>query len=242
MSNRHNSVKNLPRSTNSPQKRSPLNRSIKILLDSSSNPRKSYTPTSVANRLLQKKASTERKIEILRQKKLENEMKEVQSKPTILNKSRKLAKKAEKKYLAEDELIKIVEVTPERPKINSLSQNRIGTYKSVGKIGNLKRDEGKKPRQKSGSAIRTVKSQKIQVEKKILLCKNQEFSPDPCNDTFNIEEELGMIEHKLGLKPKTSFDANKLSEKDPEIKSFLFAENKGVNQRLNFKHKFKIRE
>jgi len=218
-----------------------MNQSIKILIDSSSNARKSFTPTSVANRLNQKKASTERKIEILRQKKLEAEMKEVQSKPTILNKSRKLAKKAEKKYLNEHKQSNSVEETPERPKNNSLSQNRIGGHKSVGKIRNFKKDEGKKPGQKPGSAIKTVKSQKIKVEKKVLLYKNEEFSPDPCNDTFDIEEELGMIEHKLGIKPKSSLDPKRMNEKESDSKSFLFSLNKGVNQRLNFQHKFQIR-
>ena len=59
----------------------------------------SITPNNVANRLVQKRISIDRKIENMRKLKLEAEMKDMQSKPTILVRSRKLAEKAEKKLL-----------------------------------------------------------------------------------------------------------------------------------------------
>lgn len=243
MSNRHNSVKNLPRSMKCSQKRvSPLNQSIKIILDSSASARKASTPTSVANRLIQKKASTERKIEILRQKKLEDEMKEVQSKPTILNKSRKLAKKAEKKYLADEFRPGNVEENAEKLKVKSQSQNRISVIKAESKKVNSKQIERKVQGRKSESAVRTVKSQKIQIPKKNFIKKVEESSKSPCNDTFDLEEEILMIENRLGIQARSGLNAEKLNEKEIENKSFVFAQNSRTNQRLNFKHKFKIRE
>ena len=68
----------------------------------------SITPNNVANRLVQKRISIDRKIENMRKIKLEAEMKEVQSKPKISVRSRKLAVKAEKKILD-------VEKTPTAP-------------------------------------------------------------------------------------------------------------------------------
>lgn len=58
---------------------------------------KSIERPTTANRLIQKRQSVERKIEVKRKQKLEAELKEVQSKPTISNRSRKIAEKAESK-------------------------------------------------------------------------------------------------------------------------------------------------
>jgi hypothetical protein len=58
---------------------------------------KSSERPTTANRLIQKRKSVERKIEEKRKKKIEAELKEVQSKPTISSRSRKLAEKAESK-------------------------------------------------------------------------------------------------------------------------------------------------
>ena len=53
--------------------------------------------TTTANRLIQKRRSVERKIEEMRKQKIEEEIKELQSKPKILSRSRVLANRAEKK-------------------------------------------------------------------------------------------------------------------------------------------------
>jgi hypothetical protein len=58
--------------------------------------------STVASRLIQKRKSVERKIEEMRKQKFEAEMKEVQSKPKISSRSRKLAVRAEKKYLGSE--------------------------------------------------------------------------------------------------------------------------------------------
>lgn len=55
--------------------------------------------TTTANRLIQKRKSIERKLEIMRKQKAEAELKEVRNKPMILTRSRKLAEKAELKGL-----------------------------------------------------------------------------------------------------------------------------------------------
>lgn len=65
----------------------------------------STTPTSIANRLVQKRVSIDRKIESMRKQKFEAEMKQVQSKPNISVRSRNLALKAEKKLLGIEEIV-----------------------------------------------------------------------------------------------------------------------------------------
>lgn len=61
-------------------------------------PKSASKPTTLANRLIQKRKSVERKIEEMRKQKIEAEMKEVQQKPKISAKSRILAEQAEKKH------------------------------------------------------------------------------------------------------------------------------------------------
>ena len=68
-----------------------------IIIPHSKSPIKS---TTTANRLIQKRRSVERKIEEMRKQKIEAEIKELQSKPKILSRSRVLAVRAEKKTVA----------------------------------------------------------------------------------------------------------------------------------------------
>lgn len=75
------------------------------------NPSLSKSPgkkLTTAARLIQKRKSVEKKIEQMRKQKIEAELKEVQSKPKISSRSRKLAEKAEFKYFkgkAGDEIL-----------------------------------------------------------------------------------------------------------------------------------------
>ncbi|OMJ72428.1 hypothetical protein SteCoe_29132 [Stentor coeruleus] len=66
-------------------------------------------PPAIASRLIQKRKSVERKIEEMRKQKIEAEMKEVQSKPKISSRSRKLAVIAEKKILKDSPLLEKVQ-------------------------------------------------------------------------------------------------------------------------------------
>ena len=84
----------------------------------------SATPTSVANRLVQKRVSIDRKIESLRKQKLEAEMKEVQAKPKISVRSRQIALKAEKKFLGPNKRIQLLEDIEVKPEIKSTSADR----------------------------------------------------------------------------------------------------------------------
>jgi len=74
----------------------PKNSSVQLLSVSSKSPEKIIT---TANRLIQKRKSIERKLEEMRKQKIEAELKEVQTKPTISTRSRKLAERAELKIL-----------------------------------------------------------------------------------------------------------------------------------------------
>lgn len=66
-------------------------------------------PSAIASRLIQKRKSVERKIEEMRKQKIEAEMKEVQSKPKISSRSRKLAVIAEKKIMKDSPLLEKVQ-------------------------------------------------------------------------------------------------------------------------------------
>jgi hypothetical protein len=90
-----------------------------VLNPQSRSPQRQVT---TANRLIQKRQSVERKLEEMRKQKIEAELKEVQAKPRISSRSRKLAEKAEikilniikpkevlndRKFLCDDEMIEL---------------------------------------------------------------------------------------------------------------------------------------
>lgn len=74
----------------------PQKPSTQVLSLSAKSPEKIIT---TANRLIQKRKSIEKKLEEMRKQKIEAELKEVQTKPKISTRSRKLAEKAELKVL-----------------------------------------------------------------------------------------------------------------------------------------------
>jgi hypothetical protein len=159
-------------------------------------------------------------------------MKEVQSKPKILNKSREIARRAEKKIFGEDLLI---EVGEENLKKNVQSQNRIKSCKTKYDQSQVLQDFTQKSIFSKLKGKNEVKSQGFRKKAKVETQRNEFFPVQTCDDTFEIEEEIGMIESKLGI--KKSFDLRKEDDKN-----FVFSPNPRVNQRLNFKHKFRIRE
>ena len=239
MSIRNNSAKIFRKPSNTSQNRvSSVNKSQNT--ESSPKPRSGNSSTALANRLIQKRASTDRKLEVLRQKKLADEMKEVQSKPKILSKSRELARKAEKKIFADDIMIEVADENAVKTKKKSRSQNKIQSCKSKYDKSSLIPNDP--PQNRVFSNLKgkiEVKSQKI-TRSKIVASQRMDFMPSVhCNDTFELEEEMGLLEKRLGLDCKQSLDLKDSSE---DKKSFVFSPNPRVNQRLNFKHKFRIRE
>ena len=238
MSIRNNSAKIFRKPSNTSQNR--VN-SVKRSNNSEISPKSKSVNSSVAlaNRLIQKRASTDQKLEILRQKKLDDEMKEVQSKPKILNKSRELARKAEKKIFGEVLFIQVGEENEAKIIKKSETKTKIKTCRTKYEKSSLNPSDSTQNQFFSNSKQKIeVKSQKICKSKKV-ISQRTDFKPlVNCEDTFELEEEMGQLEKRLGLDNKKISD---LTDSD-ESKNFLFSPNPKRSQRLNFKHKFHIRE
>ena len=196
---------------------------------------------ALANRLVQKRASTDQKIEMLRRKKFDDEMKEVQPKPKILNKSRELARKAEKKIFGEDFFIQVVGEENEA-KANKISKtpSKAKSCRTMHEKPSLIPSDRNQNQFFSNFKLKSDAKSQVMSQAKKVISQRTDFKPSVnCNDTLELEEEMGLLEKRLGLDNKTSLG---LDDSNENQTSFLFSPNPKRSQRLNFKHKLHIRE
>ena len=180
------------------------------------------TPTSVANRLVQKRISIDRKIESMRKQKLEAEMKEVQSKPKISVRSRQIALKAEKKFLGANERIQLLEDREAKPKIKSASvekKNLVVNYELQQKLIDYEKftfgvDSSKFTDEKflfkSNLSQRNCKN--LESDAFTAYTSEKHARNISGDDIDEIEEDIKLLEKCLNI------DANKVKSPDYEIK------------------------
>ena len=155
---------------------------------------KTSTPTCIGSRLVQKRKSIERKIENMRKLKLEAEMKEVQSKPKISTRSRKLAMKAEVKLLGDKKTENLVQQKFDEEKLLKNFEKPEEKSKIVNEINKIL--------EKNDVADHNLQMNKI-------LSKDNFFSNDSFSikiskvliveDLHDLEEEIKLLEKCLSI-------------------------------------------